>query len=192
VLDGVVYWSEGLSVGPDHVYAYDLATRQRHTLDRSATLDILGPEVLGGGIYWSKADRTVTYRAGNLPPGFDVLVGKGYGGLITDGNRQAWVQPIGQRFVVKMRIGNAAPVTVLGPSTDPVEVSGLVGPYLLVGSTVLDTRTGAATDLNPTADTFADVAAGGGTIAVSLSGASPVRQGLLAVLNEATLPGLRC
>ena len=194
VLDGVVYWSEGLSVGPDHVYAYDLATRQRRTLDHSPTLDISGPVELGGGVYWTKGNRVVTYRAGKLPPGFTVLTGKSYGGLVTSGDRQAWVQQVGQRFTVKMRIGNGDPVTMLDPLADPVRVTGIAGPYLLVGTDVLDTRTGATTRLTtPAYQAFTNVGGNGSTIAVSFTlGSGPSVTSMLSILDIAKLPGLHC
>ena len=191
VLSGVVYWSEGLSVGPDHVYAYDIARRHRRTLDTSRQPDILGPVALGGGIYWQKADRVVTYRAGDLPPGFDVLVGKGYAGLTTDGDRQAWVQQVGERFVVKMRVGNGAPVTVLGPMSDAPQVTELAGPYLLTGISVLDTRTGAATSLVSSNYPYTTSAGGSKTIAISRR-ESPTAAPQLSLLDIAKLPELHC
>jgi hypothetical protein len=190
VLDGVVYWSEGPSVGPDHVYAYDLATQHRSTLDRSRLLDIGGPVVVGGGVYWQKAGSVVAYRPGNLPPGFVVEPGELSGALVTAGDRQAWVQQVGRRFVVKMRIGERSPVSMSPPTTFAPGITGIAGPYLVSGTTVLDTRTGAETTLVAGPDQLANAAAAGSTIAVNFTGSKGGPQ--LSLLDASALPELHC
>lgn len=147
---GVVYWAEidagqGLSTG--RVVGFNLSSRRSRVLDSG---NVTAPIVESGGLYWGKGSKIVTYRAGQLPPGYRVLPMKSSSGLASSAGVDAWLSP-SENSIRMWHKGLAASVTVLS-GKHVLQLNGLSGHFLFwsrsgSGSYVMDTRTGAAAPL---------------------------------------------
>ncbi len=193
--DGAVYWTERTST-TGAVLRYDPATGQTSTL---ATGTNLSPVVMtGGGLYWQAGTTLVTYRGGQLPPGFALTGGK-LTAPVTDGTTSVWVAPLTADSPLTLELsrpGMTRPVPIV---QEPASAGLLVplavaGPYVLwqdnTGIVALDTRTGAATVLLPPNVTFANAAANGPTLALNEIGSKGGAALLLGHID--TLPRLHC
>jgi outer membrane protein assembly factor BamB len=207
LLDGTVYWSETDNTGQGSVYRVDLNTGDRTTLSSGPDATVQG---MGSDVTWRKPDGTFGYAGAlNLPDGFPVDDTSAV--LLQDGPVSAWSsQPIGQRAVIYLSAAADQPPQVVytAPSSDTVlTLEALSGPYVIFdadsGITALDTRTGAATNLealnSPTGaaanlelqhagDVYA--LAAGGMIALSLADDTGQKQ--IVRLSTAALPKLSC
>ncbi len=197
LLDGHVYWSEVSNTGQGKVYDYDLATAGQSTLDSGA---VIGPQLIGGAIEWSRDGKVVWHGSPSLPPGFHVDPGKTVA-LLQDGSTYAWRAWVGtgtaQRDVIYLTTsGRQKPVVVYRPpSADIVPaLLALTGPYVIFDNntdiTVLDTRTGAATTLTSSRPPFTTAAAAAGLIALNVVGSKGGAQ--LVTIRRDALTELHC
>lgn len=185
VVNGVVYWSENRNTGAGHIYAYDLATGTRRTLETGPDF---GPFTVGGGVYWGDGThpkQVVTYRAGTLPPGYAVAYAT-RASVVRAGDLVAWNR--GTQIVVRRGSGPAVAVVAGTPVA-------LVDDYLVyrhgtAAMSVLDLRTGATLAL-PEPGPFGLAAAGGaGTLAANTLGAHGGSN--VTLVHVTTVPRLRC
>jgi hypothetical protein len=196
LLDGKVYWSEAVSTGPMSVYAYDLATGARSTLD---TGQVSPPVSVGGGLIWWHGSRLVEHIRPTLPQGYTIQPSS-TDVLLSDSGTYAWAAQQGGQEVLQMSTAaHPDPVTVFTASNrDAVLVPlALTGPYLIWSApediTVLDTRTGATTALLQTGGMqqgFETAAAAHQVLALNNVGSKGGAQLMLATVSA--LPSLHC
>lgn len=196
LLDSKVYWSEGMSTGPMSVYAYDLATGARNTLD---TGQVSPPVSVGRGLVWWHGSSLVEHVRPTLPPGY-TLQPSTADVLLSDGGTRAWAAQQGGREVLRMSTpAHPDPVTVFTTTDSDAVLSPLAlsGPYLIWSGpgdiTVLDTRTGATTALVRTGGLqqgFETAAAAHQVLALNDVGSKGGAQLILTAVSA--LPGLHC
>jgi len=190
IVRGTVYWREGTHSGYGHIYAYDIATGTRQTLESG---DLYAPFTIAGGVYWFRgsARAVVTHIAGQLPPGY--VVGHRFNPpVLTTSGLVAWTAQDTREVVVREGAGPSVPVdrahdlessSVLALSANFVVWNTSYGIY------ILDLRTGAAFRLKSD-PTLVGAASAGGTLALNSQGAGNGFD--LTILDVATLPELHC
>ncbi|MCL2780091.1 MAG: hypothetical protein FWD74_01115 [Actinomycetia bacterium] len=201
LLNNSLFWREADASGVGSVYRFDLTVGSRATL---ATGQLYSePQLVGGAVTWTTGTpgdaKLHWYGTPSMPAGFTVNPGKGAPFFLRDGSNYAWQgssdPSSDQRDTILLSLGSAPPTVVYtapnkGDSASPQALSG---PYLVFDDTnnliVLDTRTGAATQLAQYQPGTRALAAGG-TIAINQTDAKASMK--LILLRTDELPELHC
>ena len=185
IVDGVIYWSEVSNFGSGHIYGYDVDTGTRHTLETGPDI---APFTVAGGVYWigPQPKQVHTYRAGTLPPGYDLRATSNPASVVRAGDLMAW----NERGQILVRKGSEPAVRVATGSPFAISDDYLTYTHGAHGMSVLDLRTGATVTLLDPGPYGLPAAGGAGTLAFNTLGSHGGSN--VTVANAATLPRLHC